>query len=353
MIGSTPATVVGTPTNTSIVATVPTLTAGPYSVTVTVAGVVSAASAINVTTGTPAPTVTACTGTVSSTMTITGTNFVAGSTLVTLNGTSVVTTAVTATSITGTVPAAIIAGTPPVVVTVSGQSSPSVNCTISNQQLGGAVPTDIQGNAIPNPSQNANDPVPPHAGPNGANGWIGAGDAARLQNAWSITTTGRCNSTPAITTAWYHNLDYTTYVGTNKVEYFGVNANEALVYSFVAPPENTRGSMQFNESTYAVAVPAFVSISTSPCDFDQTRLGVGFSSPYLGCYKATNGSNTISYFSTAGGASGFVECKLTPGIRYYLNYRNWQLDPTSTPVDSCLATTGSTGIPCGGLITLK
>ena len=111
--------------------------------------------------------------------------------------------------------------------------------------------------------------------------------------------------------------------------------------------------MQLNESTIASMVPSFVSISTTPCDFDATKAGVGFSSPYLGCYNIRNAANTTSYYSSTGAASGFVECKLTPGTRYYLNYRSYGLDGAGTPVDACLATTGSTGIPCGGLFTLK
>ena len=196
-------------------------------------------------------------------------------------------------------------------------------------------------NPIPVPSKVANILTPAHQGPNGANGF------SNRQNAWQVSATGFCgNSTPAITKIWYHNLDYTTYVGSNQVEYFGVNANEALVYSFIAPPDGTSGSMQANESTIATLVGNFVSISLTPCDFDVTKLNDG-----SGCYNSRNGPSTTSYLSTTNPAPVLFQCKLTPGTRYYLNYRNWS--PSPSPNDACLTTTGSTGIPCGGLFTLK
>jgi hypothetical protein len=285
------------------------------------------------------PTISACTGTINGTMTVTGTNFVAGSTTVTLNSSSAPTTAVTGTSITATVPAGVIAGAAPVVVTVSGQSATST-CTISAAQSGGSITADIQGNVIPIPSKVAGVAGVLHSGPNGANGY------SNRQNAWSVSPAGRCtNTTPAISTVWYHNLDYTTYLGSNQVEYFGVLANEALVYSFIAPPEGSRGSIQVNESTIASLVAGFASISAQPCDFDVTKVN-GLS----GCYNSRNGPFTTSYFSTTGNA-GFFECKLTPGTRYYFNYRNQ--DASNPTTDSCLTTTGSTAVPCGGLLTIK
>lgn len=340
-IGGGSATVVGTPTGTSLTATVPALASGSsYSVVATVAGVqATAPTALTITSGTPAPTISACTGTINGSMTVTGANFVTGSTTVTLNSSSAPTTVVTATSITATVPAGVIAGSAPVVVTVSGQSATST-CTISAAQSGGSITADIQGNVIPIPSKVAGVAGVLHSGPNGANGY------SNRQNAWSVSPAGRCtNTTPAISTVWYHNLDYTTYLGSNQVEYFGVLANEALVYSFIAPPEGSRGSIQVNESTIASLVAGFASISAQPCDFDVTKVN-GLS----GCYNSRNGPFTTSYFSTTGNA-GFFECKLTPGTRYYFNFRNQ--DASNPTADSCFTTTGSTAVPCGGLLTLK
>ena len=334
------APVIGTPTATNIVVTVPNVTATTQVVAVTVAGVTTTA-VLNVTASAPAPTVTSCTGTVGGSISIAGTNFVAGSTSVTLNGTSASTATVTGTAITATVPAGVTAGNPALVVTVSGQSANST-CTIS---AGSSLPISMDAsmppNPIPVPSKVANILTPAHQGANGANGF------SNRQNAWHASATGFCgNSTPAITKIWYHNLDYTTYVGSNQVEYFGVNANEALVYSFIAPPDGTSGSMQVNESTVATLVGNFVSISLTPCDFDAAKLNDG-----SGCYNNRNGPNTTSYLSTTSPAPVLFQCKLTPGTRYYLNYRNWS--PTPSPNDACLTTTGSTGAPCGGLFVLK
>ena len=334
------AQVIGTPTATTIVVTVPIVATGAQVIAVTVAGV-TATGVLNVTASSPAPTVTGCTGTVGGSMTIAGTNFVAGATLVTLNGTSASTTVVTGISIAATVPAGVTAGSPALVVTVSGQSANST-CIISvGSSLPISVDVSMPPNPIPVPSKVANILTPAHAGPNGANGF------SNRQNAWQVSATGFCgNSTPAITKIWYHNLDYTTYVGSNQVEYFGVNANEALVYSFIAPPDGTSGSMQVNESTVATLVGNFVSISLTPCDFDAAKLNDG-----SGCYNNRNGPNTTSYLSTTSPAPVLFQCKLTPGTRYYLNYRNWS--PSPSPNDACLTTTGLTGIPCGGLFTLK
>jgi len=216
-----------------------------------------------------------------------------------------------------------------------------------------SILTATDGTTIPIPSKSAGVVTPTHAGNNGGNG------LSNRQNAWEVSAVGRCaNTVPAVSKIWYHNLDYPSYLGTNQVEFFGVAANEAFVYSFIAPAEGTRGGFQFNESTIATAVPFFGSISTTPCDFDPTRLGAGATSPARGCYLSYHGTGgTLSYFSSTGPASGLAECKLVPGQRYYLNYRSWAASwgPSNetAPVDACLATTGDTTTPCGGLIAFR
>ena len=101
--------------------------------------------------------------------------------------------------------------------------------------------------------------------------------------------------------------------------------------------------MQLNESTVAILVANFVSISTQPCDFNVAKLNDG-----SGCYNTRSGPNTTSYFSTVG-AGNLFECKLTPGTRYYLNYRNQEAAGAPTS-DSCQSS-GATW--CGGLFTLR
>lgn len=342
-IGGQPATVVGTPTGTSIVATVPSLTVGmSYPVVAIVALQPStAATSLLITSGTPAPTVTACSGTVSGALSITGTNFVAGSTMVTLNAITVSNPTVATLSITGTVPAGVSAGTPAVFVSVSGQSSASFNCTISAAGGGGTITVDKFNNVIPTPSKLAGVTTPFHQGA-GANGF------GNTQQAWDVDVTGRCTSAvPAIGKLWYHNMDFQSYIGKNQAEYFGIYANEALVYGFTAPAASTRLDIQSNSGTYAQPAPSFMSISTTPCDFDPAALNAPASSPLYGCFQS---GGSIGLYSSSGPASGFNECKIVPGQRYYLNYRSWQPSPIA---DACLTSTGNTGTPCGGLLTFR
>jgi hypothetical protein len=346
-IGGTAATVTGTPTATAIVVTVaPTTPLNAQVVSVTVAGV-TANNAVTVTAPTaPVPTVTACTGNVSGAMTITGTNYVSGSTTATLNALSLTLGTVSATAIGATVPAGItVAGSYPLVVTVSGQSSSSFNCTIDPAVTSLPISTDKDGNPIPVPSRMPTPTSPVHVGTNGANGNFGSGGT---ENAWAVAVTaGRCaNATPAITRIWYHNLDFTAYANSNALSYVGILANEALVYSFIAPPAGAKNNFNFGESLAGTYVANFMSISQTPCDFDTTKLGAagGF------CYSSRNGVNTVNYHSTTGAAE-IPYCKLIPGQRYYINYRNQDAQNSPTQ-DSCQTAVGAATF-CGGVLQIR
>ena len=276
----------------------------------------------------------------SGTVVISGSNFVTGVTTLTVNGLPTTVSTVTSTSITAQLPGSVTTGVASVTITVAGTGATATgSCNVS---LTLPITYSIEGNVIPASTKFANTIGAFHAGANGANG--DPRFQAR-QNAWAVSAAGLCtNTTPAITRVWYHNLDYTGYTGGNaSAEYFGILANEALVYSFIAPPEGARGSMQMNESTVGILVANFVTISTQPCDFNVAKLNDG-----SGCYNTRSGPNTISYFSTSG-AGNLFECKLTPGTRYYLNYRNQEAASAPT-LDSCQSS-GATW--CGGLFTLR
>ena len=271
---------------------------------------------------------------------ISGSNFVNGVTTLSVNGLPSTLSTVTSTSLTAQLPSGVAAGVATVIITVAGTGATATgNCNVS---LAPPVTYSIEGSVIPAFTKFANAIGAIHAGANGANG--DPRYQAR-QNAWAVSPAGLCNNTtPAITRVWYHNLDYTGYTGGNaNAEYFGILANEALVYSFIAPPEGARGSLQLNESTIGILVANFVTISTQPCDFNVAKLNDG-----SGCYNTRSGPNTTSYFSTVG-AGNLFECKLTPGMRYYLNYRNQEAAGAPTS-DSCQSS-GATW--CGGLFTLR
>lgn len=270
---------------------------------------------------------------------ITGTNFVSGSTSVTLNSLAASVVSGTTTTVIADLPPSTPAGNVPVSVTVAG--TPSVASGTCSVSLSPPITFSVEGNQIPAFSKFANIPGAVHAGLNGANGQPGY----YRQNAWAVTPAGIClNTASPITRIWYHNLDYSGYVGGSAgSEFFGIQANEALVYSFIAPPDGTRGSMQLNESTAATLVASFVSISSQPCDFDVTK-----ANNLSGCYNARNGPSTTSYFSTTG-SGGLFECKLTPGQRYYLNYRSQDVSAAPNG-DSCQSAGAGW---CGGLFTLR
>ena len=344
-VGGQNATISGTPTGLSLTFVIPAVMTGVRDVQVSVGGVLSAAVyTYTVTAPTiSSPTITSCGGSVNGSAVITGTNFVAGSTTVAINGTSAVVTNTTATSLTVTLPAGIVQGGAPVVVTVAGAPATATGtCTIA---VAGSITVDKDGNPIPIPSKFGNITPGVHSGANGANGTPGY--PAR-QNAWAVLPTGLCPTTaPAITRIWYHNLDMTSYLNGNApIEPFGFYANETLIYSFIAPAEGTRLGFQFAEDpTRGVAPPMFMTLSTTPCDYDYSKAN-GLS----GCYVSRTGGVSLGFLSTTG-AGVFFECKIAPGTRYYLNIRSQ--DAGAPTLDTCLSATQSTAAFCGGLLAIK
>lgn len=205
--------------------------------------------------------------------------------------------------------------------------------------LVGIYPTSgqnsIEGFAIPTPSKVPSIIPATHAGLNGAGANI---------NAWAVDPVVCSNTQPPITRLWRHNIDFVEHGSMQKVDFFDMAPNEALTYKFVAGPAGA-GYIFISVSTQVPLVPTFVSLSTSPCDFDATKLLAGPSRDF--CYVSAPLENMLYYQETNRSVS-FPMCKLVPGQEYYLNLR---FQNASAPgADSC-AQAGSAR--CGGILQIR
>jgi hypothetical protein len=333
-IGGAAATIVTGPTATSVTVQVPNVTTGANAVVIAVTGApMTATSAITVTSASPAPTITACSGNVNNALTITGSNIAAGAS-VTVNGNTVTSPVVTgSTGITGTVPAAIAAaGSYPTIVTVAGQASNSFSCTIAAAPSG-LQTIDTPPLTIPALSKNAGLAGAFH--PNSLNG------AGSFINAYAVSPT-RCSTTPALSRSWHHNINFDDYVSRNAGDFVDMGANEALTYQFTA---NTlgQGVVTIQETTSSVFTTTFFSITTTPCDFDTSKLANGASRNF--CYQS-NRANTLYFEVTNGTPQYTTYCKIVPGQTYYFNMR-FQDGRNAPGVDKCAADGQAV---CGGLV---
>lgn len=351
-------------TPTGLLAGVPSGAAGSYSFTVTATNSVSTASqVVNMTLTAPvAPTITSFTppgGTTSQAYTYT---FGA-------NGTSPITWDIAS----GTQPtglqlsaAGVLSGTPTAAGTFTfvvratnsaGNATQSVPVVIAPASTGAFGTVDINGNPIlPAPvSRAAKAVVPTHSGPNGgsSNGSI---------NGWSVplTATACGNATPAITTAWYHNIDIMDYGVQSTVDYLDFAPNQAVIYGFTAPTptaaqEAVNGQViRLNYTQGPIGTPAwsFISLSSTPCDFDVSKIPSG-----TACYATAQNENGFTFqVKTGAGVAGI--CKLTPGQRYYINMRfqDARPAPTGTPTADACATQLSTrpgSATCGLLLQVQ
>lgn len=227
------------------------------------------------------------------------------------------------------------AGTYSYSITASNGTLPNATATYSIViTSNSSALTDINGNVIPSPISKVAKVTPPsHAAPNGAN-----------QNAWAVSPT-RCTgkTTPAITTYWHHNIDFADHATKVTNDYIAFAPNEALTYQFTASASNLGIGLISLSQGQGTVVPAFLSITTAPCDFDIPKANVN------ACYSSGNG-DTGFYYEVTNSASAFG-CKLTPGTTYYINVR-WQNAATSAtnPVDSCAAVGA---FECGGLLGIR
>jgi len=261
-------------------------------------------------TGLPAPTFTLATGTLPAGLSLSSSGILSG-------------TPTTATTYTFKVNATNSSG----VVAQPASGSHSVIISPS-----GAV-TSVEGYIIPNPSKIAKQIVPDHIGAKGAGATI---------NAWSVNPSRCSNTSPAITSSWHHNIDFADHGNKMNQDFFDMAANEALTYQFTASQLGT-GQVLITDQTSYPLVSTFMSLSTTPCDFDITKL-VSPGRNY--CYSALPLDNTLAYEITSGAITFPTNCKLTPGVTYYLNLR---FHNGSSAADTC----APRGTRCGGILQIR
>jgi hypothetical protein len=187
---------------------------------------------------------------------------------------------------------------------------------------------------IPEPSKIAKLITPRHPGLNGAGENI---------NAWAVDPVRCSNTLPAIATSWHHNIDFADHGGKQNLDNFDMAPNESLTYQFVATSLGV-GSITIGESAQAQLVSTFISLSSSPCDFDVTKAS-GPGRSY--CYSAQPVENQLAYEVTNGPVSFMLNCKLIPGNTYYLNVR---FHNGNDPADACAPRGGAR---CGGWLQIR
>ncbi len=193
----------------------------------------------------------------------------------------------------------------------------------------------LDGTPIPSPSKIAKVLTPLHAGLNGAGGNV---------NAYAVDPTRCSNTTPAISTSWHHNIDFADHGAKQNLDYFDMGPNEALTYKFTADTLGV-GSVTIGDSTQVPLVATFMSLSTTPCDFDASKLVMGAGRSF--CYSSQPLENSLAYEVTSGNVSFALNCKLIPGNTYYLNVRFQQ---GGTTADSCAPRGGA---HCGGWLQIR
>ena len=189
----------------------------------------------------------------------------------------------------------------------------------------------IDGNTLPNPSKRA------FVFPALHNGLNGAGPEV---NAYAMPPT-RCNTTPALTRSWQHNIDLDNYKSQNAFDFFVMQPNESLSYKFTVGNVDAAGGFVYNDAANAVVRPTFISVTTNPCDFDTSKIGKN------ACYVTGLNGNSVNWANITG-ALPVSYCRLTKGQTYYLNIRFQDARPVSQggspSTDSCIS--GN----CGGII---
>ena len=233
------------------------------------------------------------------------------------------------------------AGSSTFTVTATNAGGPANQAVTLQINAPGSVPdTSVENVVIPTPSKF------PNVVPNPRNGQLnGAGPDL---NAYAVDVS-RCagKTSPTLTRSWQHNIEFASYAGESPVDYVTMNAGEALSFRFVAPATGYR-FITFNPATLGRYVGNFLSISTSPCDFNDAP-----PSNMRACYAARNsGNNDITYQVIGTGAPDISACKLTPGTVYYFNLRFWD-KVGGNPVDACAVDTVANGFNCGGILQIR
>ena len=286
-----------------------------------------------------APTITSVSpssGQVGAIVTITGTSL-SNPTSVTIGGATATVSTSSLTSITTTVPTGAIVAAGNVVVTTTGGtiSSPfTVTATVAGD-------VSIDGIPLPNPSKLAFT-IPP-----ARNGLKGAGADI---NAYAMNP-ARCNTIPALTRSWQHNIDLANYKSLNAFDFFAMQSGESLSYKFTVGQVDVSGGFVYLDAAASGGDvrPTFMSITTVPCDFDLSKLRPATRDA---CYQ-TNISGANILWANLTGDMPPAFCRLVKGQTYYFNLR-FQDGRTpadggpASPEDSC-----TPGRLCGGVLKVE
>ncbi len=326
----------GNNSGTQIFTNVPiNATVGAGSIVVTTSVTPAATIAFAVTTPPPAAApsislVSPVSAPINTVVTITGTGLTGAA--VTIGGVAATIGASSSTSITTTVPANAPLAAGSVVVTTSAGSASSA-FTVTAAAAGQDV--SIDGMTLPQKSKSAFAIPPFHGGLNGAGSEV---------NAYAMPP-ARCNTTPALTRSWQHNIDLDNYKSQNAFDFFVMQANESLSYKFTVGNVDAAGGFVYNDGANAVVRPTFISISTAPCDFDASKLVLGANRD--SCYQTGLNGNSVNWANISGPLPS-AYCRLQKGTTYYMNIRFQDARPASVggspTTDSC--TSGN----CGGII---
>lgn len=285
-----------------------------------------------------APTITTATppsGTVNSAYTYTF--GASGSAPITWGSTGTLPTGLTLNPTTGT-----LSGTPSAqgmfsfTITATNGTMPNAATGTLTVSIGGisgsAFDTSLDDGVIPTPSKYPN-VIPPFRNGklNGAGQDINA-YAAELQSC--SASNSQLGTNAGIVRRWQHNIDFGDHQVNQGIDYVAMAPRESLTYMFTAPTTQGVQRIQFQRDTSATWVPVMMSLSQTPCDFDQTKLTPA-NRNY--CYVADNNI----YYQMTNGSTTAPYCALRPGTKYYLNIRflrtaDLNNDPCSlTPSQRC------------------
>ena len=220
-----------------------------------------------------------------------------------------------------------------------------ISMVIGIPQAGAAITRDINGSLITVPfSKVAKQAGAPHGGPSGGGTYPG-GEI----NAWSVSPTACANTQPAISTLWYHNINFLDYGGQNTIDNLDFAPNQALVYGFIAPSIGTFtgyvGSIDIQTGTRGTPATSFVTISETPCDFAVAK--VATATP---CYTSNAPENGFGFRITNAPTAA---CQLVPGRQYYLNFRFQDARPSPIGSPTQDACTMQNAITCGAILRIS
>lgn len=215
----------------------------------------------------------------------------------------------------------------------------------------------IDGSIIPTISY-----LPAQIVPQRNNGDPNYNGMSTIINAYSVKDITPCNTSKRSTTApitrlWQHNINLNDFVQRGNTQNYGIEPNEALAYKFTA---NFIGvvTIKTEDGSIGSSVPSFMSISSSPCDFDVTKLSAT-NRNY--CYSSEGmPANGVTFRIVAKNTTPAPSsvCTLIEGNTYYMNLRSLDarvLDGREK-LDACQARKeymGFSTLKCGGIFMFR